>query len=197
MRRPVLLAALLLALVPVARASPRAGIGLRAGAWYGLQQVNDAKINGVYGKTEAYVFLPYLEARFGPGWTLGAGYEFGYDRNGLIGPYDYTTRLRMSGINILAGYEFRTKSVAVFAQAGLGLYSYTQTIDNPNVTDMPVDARKTTVLAAAGIKYYPADVIFLAFEARYVPLKVKPYDVAVDLGGWRFAVGAGFAVDFR
>ena len=193
MRRALLAAVLVLALGP----SLRAGIGLRVGAWYGPQLVNDAKINDVYGKTQALVVLPYLEARFGAGWTLGAGYELGYDRSGVIGPYDYAARLRMSGINILAGYEFRAKSLAVFVQAGLGRYAYQQTLDNPNVTDMPVDGRKTTVLAAAGIKVYPANAVYLALEARYVPLKVKPYEATVDLGGWRLAVGAGFALDFR
>jgi len=193
MRRPLLAAALLLALGP----SLRAEIGLRAGAWFGPQLVNDAKINDVYGKTQAFSVLPYLEARFGPGLTLGAGYELGYDRSGVIGAYNYATRLQMSGINILAGYEFRTDRLALFAQAGVGLYAYRQTVDNPNVTDMPVNARKTAVLAAGGIKVYPMDAVFIGFEARYVSLKVKPYDVTVDLGGWRFAVGVGLALDFR
>jgi len=193
MRRTLLAAALVLALGP----SLRAGIGLRIGAWYGPQLVNDAKINDVYGKTQAFSVLPYIETRFGPGLTLSAGYELGYDRSGVIGPYDYAGRLRMSGINILAGYEFRADILALFAQAGVGFYAYQQTLDNPGVTDMPVDARKTAVLATGGIKIYPTQGVFIGFEARYVSLKVKPYDATVDLGGWRFSVGAGIALDFR
>ena len=59
------------------------------------------------------------------------------------------------------------------------------------------DARKTAVLATGGIKIYPTQGVFIGFEARYVSLKVKPYDATVDLGGWRFSVGAGIALDFR
>lgn len=189
----VLLLAGLLGLASAARA----GIGLRAGLWYGTQNVNESKINAVYGAAETFVALPYIEARFGAGWTLGAGYEFGYDRKGLFVPYDCPAEFRMSGLNILAGYELRTGRVAVFAQVGIGLYAYKQTVANPSVTDMPVDARKTTAVAAAGIKVYPTDFLFLGLEARYVPLKVKPYESEVDLGGWRFAAGAGFAFGSR
>jgi hypothetical protein len=172
-----------------------AGVGLRFGAWYGPQKINDAKIRAVYGETET--FLPYLELEIGRGWTIGAGYELGYDRKGLIGPYDYPTTLRMTGWNACLGYELRLKSLALFGRAGLGLYDYKQTIENPNVTDMPVDARQTGGVFAAGLNYYVADVFYIGLEARYVLLKVKPYESEVDLGGWRFAAGAGFAFGFR
>lgn len=176
-------------------AAAGAGIGVRFGAWVGPQKINDPKIRAVYGETETV--LPYLELVIVRGLTVGAGYEFGYDRTGRIGPYDYPTSLRMAGWNAFLGYEIRLESLALFARAGLGIYEYTQTIDNPYVTDMPVNARKTGGVFAAGLKYYPLDVFFIGFEARYVFLKVKPYDSEVDLGGWRFAGGAGFAFGSR
>jgi hypothetical protein len=176
-------------------ASAWAGLGVRFGAWYGPQKINDAKIRGVYGETETT--LPYLELVLVRGLAIGAGYEFGYDRTGHIGPYDYPTTLRMAGWNAFLGYEIRLEDLAVFGRAGVGIYEYRQTIENPYITDMPVNARKTGGVFAAGLKYYPLDVFFIGFEARYVLLKVKPYDSEVDLGGWRFAAGAGFAFGSR
>jgi hypothetical protein len=172
-----------------------AGIGLRFGAWYGPQKINDAKIRAVYGETETV--LPYLEIEIARGLTIGAGYEFGYDRKGIIGPYDYPTTLKMTGWNALLGYELRLENLALFGRAGFGLYEYQQTIENPYVTDMPVDAREAGGVFAAGLKYYAADFCYIGLEARYVLLKVKPYGSEVDLGGWRFAAGAGFAFGFR
>jgi hypothetical protein len=174
-----------------------AAIGLRAGVWYGTQQVNDPKIDAAYGTGETFVAFPCLELRFGSGWTLSAGYELGYNRSTVMGPYDYPATLKMSGAALLAGYEFRTGRAAIFAQGGVGQYAYTQTIANPSVTDRPVDASRLAGLAAAGVRVYPVDAFYVGLEARYVFLKVKPYDATVDLGGWRIAVGAGFAVDFR
>jgi hypothetical protein len=170
-------------------------IGIRFEAWYGPQKINDAKIRAVYGETETA--LPCLELEIVRGLTIGAGYEFGYDRTGHIGPYDYPTSFRMAGWNAFLGYEIRLEDVALFGQAGVGLYEYKQTVENPYVTDMPVNARKTGGMFAAGLKYYPLDVFFIGLEARYVLLKVKPYDSEVDLGGWRFAAGAGFAFGSR
>jgi hypothetical protein len=189
--------ALLFALGLASAPGLRAAIGLRAGVWFGPQQVNDPRIDAAYGAGETFVAFPCLELRFGSGWTLAAGYELGYSRSTVMGPYDYPATLKMSGAALLAGYEFRTGRVALFAQGGVGRYAYAQTVANPNVTDMPVDAHQTAALAAGGIKVYPTDAVFIGFEARYVSLKVKPYDATVDLGGWRFAFGAGFALDFR
>jgi len=175
----------------------RAAVGLRAGVWYGTQGVNDPKIDAAYGAGETFVTFPCFELRFGSGWTLAAGYEVGYNRSTVMGPYDYPATFKMSGAVLLAGYEFRTGRAAIFAQGGVGQFAYAQTVVNPSVPDRPVDARQMAGLAAAGIRVYPVDAFYVGLEARYVSLKVKPYDVTVDLGGWRFAVGAGFAVDFR
>jgi hypothetical protein len=195
MRRtaPALALALCLASAP----GLRAAIGLRAGVWYGTQQVNDPKIEAAYGAGETFVAFPCLEFHFGSGWTLAAGYELGYNRSTVMGPYDYPATLKMSGAALLAGYEFRTGRAAIFALGGVGQYAYTQTVANPSVTDRPVDARQLAGIAAAGVRVYPADVFYVGLEARYVFLKVKPYDITVDLGGWRIAVGAGLALNFR
>lgn len=195
MRRPLKPVVLFLAGLLGFGTAAGAGVGVGLGVWYGPQRINDPKIRAVYG--ESGTTLPYFELEIRRGWTIGAGYEFGYDRTGIIGPYEYPTSLRMAGWNALLGYEFRVRSVALFGQAGFGLYSYKQTIDNPSVTDMPVDAKKAGGVFSAGLKFYVVREFYLGLEARYVLLKVKPYDSEVDLGGWRFAVGAGFALGYR
>jgi hypothetical protein len=115
----------------------------------------------------------------------------------VLGPYDYPATFKMSAAALLAGYEFRTGRVGLFLQAGAAQVAYKQTVANPIVTNRPVDARRIALLAVAGIRIYPLDVLFFGLEARYAALKVQPYDVGVDLGGWRFAAGGGFAFDFR
>lgn len=175
----------------------RAAVGLRAGLWYGTQQVRDPKIAAAYGQGETFIAFPCLELRIGSGWTLAAGIETGYERSGVLGPYDYPATFKMSAAALLAGYEFRTGRVGMFLQAGAAQVAYKQTVANPNVTDRPVDARKIAPLAVAGIRIYPLDILFFGLEARYAALKVQPYDVGVDLGGWRIAAGGGIAFDFR
>jgi len=171
----------------------KAAVTFRAGLWCGPQKINDAKIRSVYGGQT--VFLPYLEIQIWKGLTIGGGYEFGYNREGKIGLHDNPTTFRMSGLDFFLGYELRIKDAAFFAKIGYGLFSYKQTIDNPSLSDYKVDHTQSAVSFGAGLKYYPARFIFLAVEARYVPLKVKPYDYEVDLGGFRYMAGLGFAFD--
>ena len=47
-----------------------------------------------------------------------------------------------------------------------------------------------------GLKFYPLENLFVAAEVRYIPLKVKPYEYEVDLGGIRYLAGLGFRFEF-
>lgn len=170
-------------------------ITLRPGLWYGPQKIRDAKIRSVYG--EQSVFLPYLEVRVWKGLTAGAGYECGYNREGKIGLDQAASSFRMEGLDLFFGYEQRLKKFGIFGKVGLGLYSYKQTIADFNVSGYAVDHSKTTMTFAGGIKFYPTRILFLAVEARYVPLKVKPFEAEVDLGGFRYMAGLGLAFDIR
>ena len=38
--------------------------------------------------------------------------------------------------------------------------------------------------------------LYLSGEVKYVPLKVKPFDEEVDLGGLRYLLGLGYAFKF-
>ena len=70
--------------------------------------------------------------------------------------------------------------------------AYKQTIESSYIP-FKVDDKKSGVTLAAGLRVYPLDGAYLSLEAKYVPLKVKPIDVEVDLGGWRLALGVGYS----
>jgi hypothetical protein len=171
----------------------QAAVTVRPGVFFGPQRINDQKIRSVYGGES--VFLPYLEAQVWKGLTVGLGYEFGYSREGKIGLYADPSSLRMSGLDVFIGYELRQKKFAVFVKTGLGSYAYRQTVNNPYVSGYKVDHTKSTIPLAGGLKIYPHKLFFMAAEVRYVPLKVKPYDYEVDLGGFRFMAGLGLSLD--
>jgi hypothetical protein len=156
----------------------------------GSRTVRDPKVKTVYG--EGTVSSPGLQVGFGRGLSIGASLESGYEKKGVLGVHDNPATLVVDGIDLVLGYEARVKSIAGFVKAGYGLYRYRQTIrDNPYAAGFEVDQRKSTVVLGAGIKVYPAKFFFVSAEAKYVPLKVRPYDYEVDLGGWRFLGGLG------
>lgn len=86
-------------------------------------------------------------------------------------------------MEVFVGYQFSVGMVSPFLRAGYGSYSFKQVIDSPFHTEDGVDKTQGTVTLAGHF--------FLAGEVRYVPLKVMPYKVEVDLGGMRFTAGMG------
>jgi len=59
-----------------------------------------------------------------------------------------------------------------------------------------VDATKSTFFVAGGLKIYPMKNVYISAEVKYVPLKVKPIDDEVDLGGLRLMGGLGFTFGY-
>lgn len=166
----------------------------QAGAFYGLRKVNDAKIKAAYKDGEVY--FPFLEVQAWKGLTLSFGYEGGYSGTALLGIYNSPAELSVSGLEFLVGYEYRINRFGFFAKTGYGLYFYKQTVLDDFAKDYPVDASQSTIVFKGGLKLYPGKFLFLAFEIKYVPLKVKPYDYEVDLGGMRYLLGLGASFDF-
>jgi opacity protein-like surface antigen len=164
---------------------------LEIGGFYGTRQVVDSDIKNVYGN--GMIYFPFLAVTW-KGITLGAGYEGGYSKTGKIGLYQEATTLKVNGFEVYVGYALRIKSLAPYFKVGYGSYSYKQTIDSPYLADFRVDGTKSTFTGSAGIKFYPIKNLFLAIEARYVPLKVKPLDEEVDLGGLRLEGGIGISI---
>jgi hypothetical protein len=164
---------------------------LGLGFQYGPRTVSDSNINDVYGNGTAY----FTSLRFvlGGGLEIGAGYEAGYERNGVIGLYQEKTTLRVTGYEVFAGYGFRIHALEPYLRLGYGRYVYKQEIESGSMP-FKVDDTKSGPTLAAGLRVHPWKGAWLSLEAKYVPLKVKPVDLEVDLGGWRLALGAGYSI---
>jgi len=161
----------------------------------GLSTVNDSEIKDVYG--QGMCLFPYLAINPWKGVIAGAGYEFGYSKSGHIGVYEEDTTLKVSGVEVFAGYQYPVGFMTPYALVGLGFFSYKQTVASPAA--QKVDTSKMTFFFAAGAKASPLKGLpglFINLEVKYVPLLVKPYDESVDLGGIRLTLGAGYSFSF-
>jgi len=181
---------LVLVLTPLAARA----VTLRAGVHLGTRTVNDAKVKNAYG--DGFVKLPYLQISLSRHFFLGLAYEGGYKKDGRLGVYNDPAVLTLRGLDLTLGYELRAKWAAAYLQAGYGLCEYRQSIPTtPFSSAHPVNHRQSTAVAAVGVRLYPEKFFYLTAEAKYVPLKVRPYDATVDLGGWRLLAGLGFSLD--
>ncbi len=161
-------------------------VDLSLGLGYGTRSVADDQIKDVYGSGSAY--FPYAAVGIWKGLFAGLGYEFGYERDGRIGLYQEETNLKVTGLEFFAGYRLDLGKISPYVKLGLGNYSYEQTVSG----ESKVDGKKSSVTLAGGARFYPLKGLFLAAEIKYVPLKVKPMDFEVDLGGMRLAAGIGY-----
>jgi hypothetical protein len=155
---------------------------------YGLRTVNNSDLKRVYGNGQVY--YPAISADLWHGLSIGVGYEGGYSRDGYIGIYEEFTNLKIMGVEVFAGYQLDLRKMALFARAGYGFYSYKQHIDNPALP-YRIDDKKSTIVFAGGLKIFLYRKVFLVTEIKYVPLKVKPVEDIVDLGGIRCLGGIG------
>ena len=161
-------------------------VKLDLGFLYGSRSIKDAGIKEVYGEGSAY--FPYVGVAVWRGLTIGLGYEGGYDREGKIGLYQEDSRLKITGMEIFAAYRLELGNLSPYLKLGFSSYAYKQVVSN--VTK--VDEKKSGLNLALGLRYYLIKGLFLAAEAKYVPLKVKPMDEEVDLTGMRLAAGIGY-----
>lgn len=166
---------------------------LQVGQFGGLRQVADAEIKKVYGPGLIHFSFAELDLN---GIIMGAGYEGGYSKKGMIGLFNEPTTLTMHGYEIYVGYQIKLRSFVPYCKAGFGSYSYKQTIESAYLTAFKVDHKQRAPLVAAGLKVFPGKHIFLAAEIKYVPLKVKPFEEEVDLSGLRWLAGLGFSFQF-
>jgi hypothetical protein len=169
-------------------------VELSLGFQYGLRTVTDSKIKDVYGNGTAY--FPSLRLMIWKGLELGAGYEGGYKRDGVIGLFEEKTTLQVTGFELFTGYGYKMNIFEPYARLGYGFYAYKQTIESEFIP-FKVDHKKSVLTLAAGLGVYPLGGLDLSLEAKYVPLKVKPIDEEVDLSGWRLALGAGYSFKLR
>ncbi len=179
---------IVLLLLPVVVYAVDFSFGFQAG----LRTVSDSNIKDVYKNGVCY--FPYAEVNLFKGFTIGAGYEFGYSRSGTIGIYNEATTLKVTGIEAFVGYQYSLPLVTPYVFVGFASFSYTQTVDSPAA--QAVDATKSTFFVAGGVKVYPMKNLYISAEVKYVPLKVQPYEDEVDLGGLRLMGGLGFSFGY-
>jgi len=177
-----------LLILPVAVYAVDFSFGFQAG----LRTVNDSNIKDVYKNGLCY--FPYAAVNLFKGFTIGAGYEFGYSRDGTIGIYNEATTLKVTGIEAFVGYQYSLPMVTPYVFVGFGSFSYTQTVDSPAA--QAVDKTQSTFFVAGGIKVYPMKNLYISAEVKYVPLKVTPLEDEVDLGGLRLMGGLGFTFGY-
>ncbi len=192
MRKVLTATATALLVLAIATAAPAWDV--TAGFLAGPRTASDETVKRIYGG--GTVYSPFLAVGLWRGFRLGAAYEGGYSRTGVIGLYDEPTSLDVSGVEFFAGYWLKFDLVALYVRAGSGNYSYLQTVDSPVARNFPVEGRAQVLVAAAGINVYLQERLYLCGEVKYVPLKVKPYEDEVDLSGWRYLIGIGYTVRF-
>jgi hypothetical protein len=166
-----------------------AAIHLEIGILGGTRTVNSADIKAVYGN--GTILYPYLALHPWKGLFVGAGYEGGYSRKGIIGIYEERTTLRVAGVEAFAGYQIQAGNVSPYLKIGYARYSYRQTIESPHIGDQAADANKWGPTFGGGLKIAISGALFLGGEIRFVPLTVKPFEDEVDLGGMRYMAGFG------
>jgi len=183
---------LFLSLAFLAGQSLAAGIKpkIEVGLSFGLRTLNNSELKDVYG--QGTNFFPNVSLVW-KGLMLGGGYEAGFKKDGLLGIYQEPAELTVKGGEIFAGYQLRLKNIAPYIKVGVGFYSYKQVVDSEYVSDYPVDGNKTGLIVAGGLKYFPLKKLFISAEVKYGGLKVKPYDIEVDLGGLRLNGGLGLS----
>ncbi len=160
---------------------------LQLGVKGGARTVFDSDIRDVYGN--GYALYPHIDLLLSESFYLSAGYEFSLWKEAQIGIFQEKTTLRVDGLHLLAHYRLKGGKLQPYLCAGLAYFHYKQTVESEYALD--VDDHKLSFLAGAGVNYNLSDLIFLSGEVRYVPLKVKPYEEEVDLGGFRFLAGIG------
>ncbi|MDD8020436.1 MAG: outer membrane beta-barrel protein [Acidobacteriota bacterium] len=192
-KRMLIVICLLLAIAFMANFSQAAGFRPRieAGCSVGLRALNNSQLRDVYGS--GINVFPNVTLIW-KGVMFGLGYEAGFKPDGIIGIYEEPAELSVKGLEVFAGYQMRFQNFAPYVKIGYGFYAYKQIVDSEYVDEFPVDGNKSGLLLAGGVKYYPLRKMFISVEVKYGSLKVKPYDVEIDVGGVR--VNGGIGVSF-
>ena len=164
-------------------------IDLEFGIDFGGRTVSESEIKNVYGGTE-FIYCPYISANITDRLTLGIGYEGGPRSEGSIGIYNEKSTFKISGFEVFMAYRIKLKKLTPFVKLGYGFYTYQQVVESEYGNE--IDERKSALSLAGGVKYHITKRLFARVELKYVPMKVMPLDVEVDLSGLRYAIGLGY-----
>lgn len=187
MKKYILFISLVLFSVQAGRASWFT-LGLNAG----FRNLNDVSLGEIYG--DGYVYEPYVRYSFAGAFGLELSYEGGYKRTGQVGAFQEDSTLSVTGFQmsgIVRVPILRIRRVSTYFKVGIAYYSYKQDIDSPFVRQK-VDHTKWTSVIGVGMSLSLFRGLFLTAEFKSVPLRVKPFEINVDLGGTRILFGIGY-----
>lgn len=193
MRRPARLRPAAGLLAGLVLAGSAAALDWRIEGGAGWRRLNEPGIRQAYG-TGLAVPLGF-DLIFRSGWEAGLRFEWAPTRAGALGIYASPARFHLLGLEAAVGRELRLGVVGLYARAGAGLYHYRQTVDYAYVQDYKVNRFAPGAVIAAGFRIYPWRFLYIAGDAKYVILGVSPYDVPVDLGGWRLGGSLGLVFE--
>lgn len=161
-----------------------------AGLNFGKRWIDDDFMQDVYG--HGYIFTPYIRYHYSNIMAIEFAYEGGYKRDGRIGLFQEDSTLSITGWELSGMLYYRIRSFVPYIKFGVGYYTYRQDIASEFVR-YQVDHNEITYLMGGGLSFYLlSNNLFLNAEFKHVPLKVKPFDIEVDLSGIRFMVGIGY-----
>ncbi len=156
----------------------------------GYLQLTESPVKSVYGG--GFIFNPSIAFKLSPYFSIKAGWEGGYNQSADIGLYQESSHLTLNAWELSGVFHYPGwKPLVPFIEAGLTNCGYRQEIDSSFIR-RTVDHRKSSYFAAAGVTYFAGSGIFLLAEFKYLPLKVRPFDVEVDLTGYRILAGIGY-----
>jgi opacity protein-like surface antigen len=158
----------------------------------GFRNLNDPTLGEIYG--DGYVYEPYVRYSLPRFAVLELAYEGGYKKNAPIGLFQEDSTLNVSGFQLSAIVPipiFRIRRMTTYFKVGLAYYFYKQDIDSEFVRK-EVDHTKWTTVIGAGASFYVFRNLFLTFEYKSIPMRVRPFDINVDLGGTRLMFGIGY-----
>lgn len=161
------------------------------GLKFGYRGLNDNNLAGIYGS--GTVFVPHVRLALSRYASVETAYEGGYRKSGPVGIYREPSTLTITGWEVsgLLGYPF--KGLSPYLKLGLGYFHYGQDIDSPFVR-LKADHHHAATLAGAGVDIRLSKQFGVSAEVQYVPLKVKPFDIEVDLGGLRLLFGLSYQI---
>lgn len=158
----------------------------------GYRYLNDPHLGEIYG--DGYVFEPYIRYALPRLATLELAYEGGYKKSAPVGLFQEDSTLSVSGFQLSVVVPvpiFRIRSMSTYFKIGLAYYFYKQDIDSEFVRQK-VDHNKWTTVIGVGMSLHLFRGLFLTAEYKSIPMKVRPFDIDVDLGGSRIIVGIGY-----
>ncbi|UCE43007.1 MAG: hypothetical protein JSV17_08685 [Candidatus Aminicenantes bacterium] len=163
-------------------------VGLNAGYRY----LNDLALGEIYG--DGYVFEPFIRYSLIKSLSLELSYEGGYKRNGPVGYFQEDSTLSVSGFQLSGIVQvpiLRIRNISTYFKVGIAYYLYKQDIDSEFVRQQ-VDHSKWTTVIGGGMNLHLFKGLFLTVEVKSIPLRVRPFDINVDLGGMRILFGIGY-----